>query len=143
VLRSKALAAVLAGTVAGGVGGAAFSIAGRAAGEGSGVRTVVVDVRHSRFSPAVVSVPAGREVRFVVRNADPIDHEFIVGPPEVHERHERGTEARHGAVPGEVSVPATGEAETTYVFRAPGTMTFACHLPGHFAYGMRGVVVAS
>jgi uncharacterized cupredoxin-like copper-binding protein len=134
---------VLAGTVAGGVGGAAFSLAGRAAGEGSGVRTEVVVIHHSRFSPATISVPAGREVRFVIRNTDPIDHEFIVGPPEVHDRHERGTEARHGAVPGEVSVPAMGEAETTYLFRAPGPMVFACHLPGHLAYGMHGVVVAS
>jgi len=138
VLRGKALAVVLAGTLAGGVGGsAAFSLMGA---EGSDV--VVVDIHHSRFSPATISVPVGREVRFVVHNTDPIDHEFIVGPREVHDRHERGTEARHGAIPGEVSVPAMGEAETTYVFRAPGPMVFACHLPGHLAYGMYGVVVA-
>ena len=54
--------------------------------------TVVVDVEHSRFVPADLVVEVGTEVRFVVRNGDPIGHELIVGPPDVHERHRHGTE---------------------------------------------------
>jgi uncharacterized cupredoxin-like copper-binding protein len=54
--------------------------------------------------------------------------------------HERGTEAVHPPRPGEVSVPAGTTATTTYTFEAPGDLTFACHLPGHFAYGMQGTV---
>ena len=105
-------------------------------------RTVEVEVavRHSRFQPASFSVPVGTAVRFVVRNDDPIDHELIVGDDEVHRRHETGTEAHHGAVPGEVSVPGGGTAGTTFRFDTPGQVVFACHLPGHLAYGMRGVV---
>jgi uncharacterized cupredoxin-like copper-binding protein len=106
----------------------------------TGVPTVALDIRHSRFVPDRVAVEPGSTVRFVVRNLDPIDHEFIVGPEAVHLRHETGTEARHGAVPGEVSVPAGETAETTYTFRAPGPVAFACHLPGHLAFGMRGEV---
>lgn len=104
------------------------------------MRTVALTVRHSRFSPAEITVQAGTAVRFVVRNTDPIDHELIVGDAAVQERHERGTEAHHGNRPGEVSVPAGSRAETTYTFRRSGTLLLGCHLPGHYAYGMRGAV---
>ena len=29
----------------------------------------------------------------------------------------------------------------SYSFHAPGKVLFACHLPGHFAFGMKGYVV--
>jgi uncharacterized cupredoxin-like copper-binding protein len=107
---------------------------------GPGDITVVVDIDHSRFSPADLRVVEGTTVRFVVRNHDPINHELIVGPPEVHDRHRDGTEAEHPAVPGEVSVPALERGVTTYAFDEPGTLELACHLPGHYAHGMRGEV---
>lgn len=102
--------------------------------------TVVVDIEHSRFTPSSVPVAAGTTVRFVVVNHDPINHELIVGPQAVHDRHRDGTERRHAPVPGEVSVPALERAVTTYTFDAPGRVEMACHLPGHYEYGMRGAV---
>lgn len=102
--------------------------------------TVVVEIEHSRFSPASLSVAEGTPMRFVVVNRDPINHELIVGPPEVHDRHRDGTERRHDAVPGEVSVPAQQRGVTTYTFDETGTVELACHLPGHYDYGMRGDV---
>jgi uncharacterized cupredoxin-like copper-binding protein len=111
---------------------------------GGGERTVVVTMRHSRFEPAAVRVDPGERVRFVLRNTDPIDHEFILGDDAVQRRHEEGRERQHhGDVPGERSVPAGQEAATTYAFPAgPGgrLLEFACHLPGHYAYGMHGTV---
>ena len=53
---------------------------------------------------------------------------------------ERGTEARHPPRPGEVSIPSGTTAETTLQLSQPGTYTFACHLPGHYAYGMHGTI---
>jgi uncharacterized cupredoxin-like copper-binding protein len=103
-------------------------------------RTVTLDVRHSRFSPAEIEVRPGTTVRFVIRNADPIPHELIVGDQSVQDRHEQGTEAHHGEVPGEVSVAAGATATTTYTFSRPGRVLFGCHLPGHWDYGMRGLV---
>jgi uncharacterized cupredoxin-like copper-binding protein len=107
---------------------------------GPGEVTVVLTVEHSRFLPDAVSVRPGTSVRFVVDNRDPIGHELIVGPDEVHDIHERGTHGQHPPVPGEVSVEPNAAAETTYEFDDPGDVVFACHLPGHFAYGMRGAV---
>jgi uncharacterized cupredoxin-like copper-binding protein len=107
---------------------------------GPGTVQVVLDVEYSRFIPDHLVVRQGTLVRFRVRNHDPIRHELIVGPPEVHSRHEAGTEAVHPPVPGEVTVEPDATAETFYRFDEAGTVLFACHLPGHFAYGMHGVV---
>jgi uncharacterized cupredoxin-like copper-binding protein len=125
--------------------GAAALVAVRAngwrAGDGPD-RTVVVTMHHSRFEPAVVRVAPGERVRFVLRNTDPIDHEFILGDGAVQRRHEKGRDRRHhGEVPGERSVAAGQEAATTYAFPAGldgRALEFACHLPGHYAYGMHG-----
>ena len=127
-------------------GGAALLVAAAAwprAGHGP-ERTVVVTMHHSRFSPATLQVDPGQRVRFVLRNTDPIDHEFILGDTFVQARHEQGRQRHHhGDVPGERSVPAGQEAATTYRFpaRLDGqVLEFACHLPGHYAYGMHGTV---
>ncbi len=42
--------------------------------------------------------------------------------------------------PDEVSVPAGTTVTTTVTFRSPGEYRFICHLPGHEAYGMVGIV---
>ncbi len=43
--------------------------------------------------------------------------------------------------PGEMSVPAGTTQVTTYTFPATdGQLIFACHLPGHYAFGMHGTV---
>jgi uncharacterized cupredoxin-like copper-binding protein len=39
-----------------------------------------------------------------------------------------------------VSLPAGSTVSTTVVFDAPGDYAFICHLPGHEAYGMVGVL---
>ncbi len=42
--------------------------------------------------------------------------------------------------PTEVSVPAGTTVTTTITFRDPGEYRFICHLPGHEAYGMVGIL---
>lgn len=164
--RRAALAAAVAATLAlavpAGIGAAVGGGNGGGNGAGGGdttppVVTIELVAQHSRFSPSAVSVPAGSTVRFVVRNLDPIDHELIVGGAEVHRRHEAGREAHHhGDVPGEITVPAGATVSTTWTApaaatdpanpgattdpSAAGALTFACHLPGHLAYGMSGTI---
>jgi len=135
VIRGSLAAAVLALV-------AALSLAGAPAGGASrGPRTIEVTIHFSRFDPGAFDVRPGERVRFVIRNLDPIDHEFIVGDERVQDAHERGTERVHPPRPGEVTVPALGSVETTYRFPVrPGSLLFGCHLPGHYAYGMRGTI---
>ena len=107
---------------------------------GPGLVTVDVDVRYSKFDLDEVRVREGTTVRFVVHNRDPINHEFVVGDRAVHARHETGSERQHPPVPGEVSVIALDTGVTFYEFEAAGSYRYACHLPGHVAYGMEGAI---
>lgn len=122
-------AAALLVLAASGCGGGADARLGRA----------TVAIRFSAFTPEEVTVPAGTPVTFTLRNDDPIEHEWIVGPPDVHERHRTGTEPYHDQVPTEVTIPAFETRTTTIVFE-PGEYQYICHLPGHEAYGMTGTV---
>ena len=107
---------------------------------GPGHVIVEVGIDRSRFDMGTLRVAEGTLVEFVVRNDDPIDHELIVGTPEVHRAHERGQELSHPPVPGEVSVAPDQVASTFYEFTDAGSIVYACHLPGHVAYGMQGTI---
>ena len=115
-------------------------IAAAWAGGPGGTRTTEVDIRYSRYQPSRIVVPAGVPVTIVLRNGDPIDHEWIVGDAATHERHRTGTEPVHGSRPTEVSIPAGSTRTTTVTFATPGTYLYICHLPGHEAYGMVGTL---
>jgi len=103
---------------------------------------VTIRFHYSHFEPSTVMVRAGVPVTITLKNDDPIDHEWIVGPATVHEVHRRGTEAVHDTRPSEVTVPAFSSRVTTLTFDAVGQEEFICHLPGHEEHGMRGVLSA-
>lgn len=102
---------------------------------------IPITIHYSHFTPALLSVPIGRAVTFVITNTDPIDHEWIVGDVATHERHRTGSEPIHDARPTEISVPAGTVRRTTVTFPTSGSELFICHLPGHEAYGMVGTLV--
>jgi len=97
---------------------------------------------------AAHALVAGNPARFLgwvctcgERLSDPIDHEFILGAHAVQNHEESGTDTVHdGAVPGMVFVPAltTASTQVTFPKQATGELIYACHMPGHNAYGMRG-----
>lgn len=143
--RRREVIVALSVLVAALVTGAGYAVASGSGGPeatplGPGDVTVQIDVHHSRFDPDHLTVIEGTRVRFLVVNDDPIHHELITGGPEVHIRHAEGTEAEHPSIPGEVTVDAHGTAITTFTFDEVGVFEFACHLPGHYEYGMRGVI---
>jgi len=131
-------AAALAGLLVLLAGASAASGAAAARPTGGTVR---LTIHYSRFDPGSIAVSPGETIRFVIINTDPIDHEFILGDDRVQQVHEEGTEAYHPPRPGEVSVPAGSTVVTTYTFPAERTdLTFGCHLPGHYGFGMRGAI---
>jgi plastocyanin len=130
---------VFAAVAIGGSGGASGDDSPRVLGPGP--VTVRLVVKDSLFSPARIRVRPHTDVTFEIVNRDFINHEFIIGGDDVHARHEGGHEPYHAPIPGEVSIPAHQTARTTYSLHAPGRVLFACHLPRHFAYGMKGYVI--
>jgi uncharacterized cupredoxin-like copper-binding protein len=116
-----------------------------ACGSGDGTepgttQEVHVELHNSRFVPDHFEFAVGTTVKFVVENTDPIDHEFLIGDEAAQQAHEEGTEAHHGAKPGELSIPIGETRTTTYTFDEPGTLLIGCHLPTHYDYGMRGTI---
>jgi uncharacterized cupredoxin-like copper-binding protein len=105
---------------------------------GPSARTIEVVLRHSHFEPTALIVPAGIPVTFVLKNVDPIDHEWMIGDDAFHQRHRTGTEAVHDTRPTEVTVPAMSERRTVLTFATAGLLSYICHLPGHEQYGMSG-----
>ncbi len=110
---------------------------------GLGAADIQIPIKYSHYQLGEFTVPAGVPVRIVLRNEDPIDHEWIVGDAALHERHRTGTEPVHDSRPTEVTIPAGTTKETTVTFSTPGTYLYICHLPGHEAYGMVGTVVVT
>jgi uncharacterized cupredoxin-like copper-binding protein len=127
--------------------GLSLGLAGIAAawagGVGAAPRSAEIDIHYSHFGPSTLTVPAGTPITILLKNTDPIDHEWIVGDAATHERHHTGTEPVHGSRPTEVSIPAGQSRETTVTFNQPGTYLYICHLPGHEAYGMVGTLVVT
>ena len=99
-----------------------------------------ISIHFSRFEPEVLTVRAGTPVTFELVNQDPIEHEWIVGDDQVHKAHRFGTEPYHDEVPTEVTLKPFESKSTVVTFDEPGEYAFICHLPGHEAYGMRGIV---
>jgi uncharacterized cupredoxin-like copper-binding protein len=99
-----------------------------------------IRIHFSHFGPTEVVATAGVPITVTLVNTDPIDHEWLVGDAAFHDRHRTGTETHHGARPNEVSIPAGATVSTTVTFATPGDYPYICHLPGHEAYGMVGIL---
>jgi uncharacterized cupredoxin-like copper-binding protein len=127
--------------------GLSLGLAGMAAAWAGGVgvapRSAEIDIHYSHYGPNTLTVPAGTPITILLKNTDPIDHEWIVGDAATHERHRTGTEPVHASRPTEVTIPAGQSRETTVTFNQPGTYLYICHLPGHEAYGMVGTFVVT
>ena len=133
----RALGLILAAV---GLAALAAAWSGGPARGGDAGSAATIRIHFSRFEPAEVVATAGVPIRITLVNTDPIDHEWLVGDAAFHERHRTGTEAHHDARPTEVSLAPGASSTTTVRFDQPGEYLFICHLPGHEAYGMVGML---
>jgi plastocyanin len=111
-----------------------------AACDGSASASAAVRIHFSLFETEALTVRAGEPLTVTIRNDDPIAHEWMVGDAALHERHRTGTEPFHNDIPTEVTIPAFSSRTTTITFDEPGEYLYICHLPGHEAYGMVGIL---
>jgi uncharacterized cupredoxin-like copper-binding protein len=127
------------------------------------VRTVEIVLLDTEFNVPHLHVKDGETVRFVVRNAGELVHEFNIGTPGMHRSHqaemtkmmERGMidavsvrdHAMDGAHmpmkhddPNSVLLEPGESAELTWTFKKVDGLEFACNLPGHYQVGMVGSI---
>jgi uncharacterized cupredoxin-like copper-binding protein len=117
-------------------------------------REVIIVARDDRFSPAVLDLVPGETVVLRVLNGGLETHEAIIGDEAVQTAWEAAEAAVADAPPGPtpvVSVPPelaglrvvvrSGE-RADVVWTVPETpgLIVGCHIPGHYARGMRSPV---
>ena len=112
-------------------------------GGGPSERTVAVRMHYSKYAPHALTVRAGTTVEFRLVNTDPIAHEFVIGTHAQQLAHESRDPNDPHTGPGEASIAGLQTTHVRYTFRTPGTFEFACHRPGHYAYGMVGAIVVA
>lgn len=128
-----------------------FALAACGGGAGSqGGGDGVIEITASddlRFDRQEITVKVGDTVTFKVTNSGAIDHEFVLGPESVQMAHEDANMEgmAHGGMDAEGQLAALAISpgqteEATVTFEEPGELIFGCHIPGHYAAGMRGTV---
>ena len=95
-----------------------------------------------RFAPAPITVKAGEEITFVVKNEGVIVHEFFVGSEQ--EQAEHAEEMAMGGMShghdNALSLDAGETGNLTMTFDEPGSLLIGCHEPGHYEAGMKATL---
>lgn len=113
---------------------------GGCGGGGPSGRALEVRMRYSKYQPGSLVVKAGSTVDFTLVNADPIEHEFIIGTLFEQQKHEAGDPHDPHTGPGEKLLAPNKTEHLRFTFSKPGTLQYACHRPGHYRFGMFGTI---
>ena len=95
------------------------------------------------FSPDRVDVRQGEQVRFVIRNAGTLAHEFFLGGADENKRHAAMMAATPDMKQDDSNAKTVAPGETATVlwrFSRKGDFEFACLIPGHYEAGKHGTV---
>jgi uncharacterized cupredoxin-like copper-binding protein len=112
-------------------------------------RTIEVTMKETEdakmlFEPSQVEIKRGEQVKFVLKNAGQVDHEFMLDSVQNNAKHkvamEQNPDMEHDDPNGRRLAPK-GSSEIVWRFTKPGTFEFACLIPGHYESGMKGTVV--
>jgi uncharacterized cupredoxin-like copper-binding protein len=107
-------------------------------------REIVVDMTEMDYSPAVIDVKRGEQIRFVIRNLGKEDHEFLLATTAENLKHgeamKKHSDMEHDE-PNGVRVSPKKAREILWKFTKAGTFEYSCLIPNHREYGMIGKVV--
>jgi uncharacterized cupredoxin-like copper-binding protein len=96
-----------------------------------------------RFAPDRIEVRQGETVRFVIRNAGKVMHEFVLGTKEELDAHAalmmKFPDMQHDE-PYMAHVRPGQAGEIVWRFNRAGEFDFACLIAGHYQAGMVGKV---
>ncbi len=143
MIRSFTRALIIAGGFT--IAVLAVSCGGGDDGGGSLARPteVVIDVtaEDMTFSPAEITVPAGKVVQLNLRNADGDTEHDLRAQTLLVEEIDQHTNNKHGDRALEVTAFGGTTRSVTFVASAPGRHVFVCTVEGHEAAGMVGTLV--
>jgi uncharacterized cupredoxin-like copper-binding protein len=91
------------------------------------------------FMPDSIPVAKGETIRFVLTNSGTAVHEFQVGPAD-----KVAADEVDGVIVVEKDELDAGSTHAVdYTFDGSGPYAYACHEPGHYEAGMKGVIALS
>lgn len=116
---------------------------GEPADAGDAERVIEIEAADDfTFTPAEVSVAVGETVTFRVVNTGNLPHDFTIGDAAIQDEHDeemKGGEM-HGTDPNAMMIEPGETGELTWTFTESGTILIGCHVPGHYAAGMKGTL---
>nr|WP_281721767.1 cupredoxin family protein [Nitrosomonas nitrosa] len=96
------------------------------------------------FVPNKIEIRKGEQVRFVVRNAGELDHEFVLATREENRKHaaemQKNPDMEHED-PNMKKIGTKKTSELVWRFTKLGTFEFGCLIPGHYESGMFGTII--
>ncbi len=96
------------------------------------------------FKPNRIEVKRGEQIRFVLKNAGELKHEFVLATPPENKAHaiemQKNPDMEHDD-PNAKDVESKKQGELLWRFTKRGEFEFACLIPGHYEAGMRGKVI--
>jgi len=127
-------------------------------------RTIDITMTDNRFSIETISVAKGETIRFLIKNKGELVHEFNIGTPTTHAKHQKEMEmmVEHGVLeadrinharmkmdmgggktmehndPNSALLEPRKNAEIIWKFTEKAELEFACNVPGHYDAGMAG-----
>jgi len=127
-------------------------------------RTIEVRLNDNYYEPEEIKVTAGETIRFVLINDGEFVHEFNIGTPKMHAKHqdEMMMMVEHGVLeadkinydmmdmdmgggqtmdhddPNSELLEPGDTVEIIWQFGEEVTLEFACNIPGHYDSGMAG-----
>ena len=154
------------GTHGGGHGTGNKTSIGKAGKASDVTRTIEIKMFDNYYEPENISVAAGETIRFVVKNAGELVHEFNIGTADMHANHQKEMVMmmEHGALepdkinhklmkmdmgggktmdhndPNSVLLEPGKTGEVIWKFSKASALEFACNVPGHYDAGMVGKV---
>jgi uncharacterized cupredoxin-like copper-binding protein len=95
------------------------------------------------FDPPRIEVARGEQIKFVIRNAGELPHEFMLDTVAANQKHaiemQKNPEMEHDDPNGKRVEPKK-DVELIWRFTKVGTFEYACLIPGHYEAGMKGIV---
>ena len=116
-----------------------------ACGSDTSGEVIEVAAENTRFEPAVIQVPAGKEVTLKLKNLDPNEHDLEVRGLTPAKKTGGGHDG-HGSSTSEtiaVHAQANKTASIKFVADTPGTYEVICTVPGHEQSGMVAQLIVS
>ena len=98
------------------------------------------------FEPNTLKVKKGETIRFIIKNAGELEHEFVLDSHKEIMKHkavmEKFPEMEHDD-PNSVRLEEGKNGEVIWTFSNGGQFEFACLIPGHYEAGMKGAIKVS